>query len=187
MPKITLAGQEQVVPVGRSAEISLWNLTVQLLPKEHVQMQPMTAYVKYGQAGLYEDAARQALMQQPVLTADDGYMLEEDCWYEESAQQAMDFSSLQQMAFLENATIFVRAKPVVYSITYHLGEGENHPGNPASYTVESPDLPLMDASWEQGRLRRPCRTLRRVPPGMWSCGPCGSVTSMPWSCRRRCA
>lgn len=115
-------------------------------------MQPMTAYVKYGQAGLYEDAARQALMQQPVLTADDGYMLEEDCWYEESAQQAMDFSSLQQMAFLENATIFVRAKPVVYSITYHLGEGENHPGNPASYTVESPDLPLMDASWEQGRF-----------------------------------
>ena len=152
MPKITLAGQEQVVPVARSAEISLWNLTVQLLPKEHVQMQPMTAYVKYGQAGLYEDAARQALMQQPVLTADDGYMLEEDCWYEESAQQAMDFSSLQQMAFLENATIFVRAKPVVYSITYHLGEGENHPGNPASYTVESPDLPLMDASWEQGRF-----------------------------------
>lgn len=152
MPKITLAGQEQVVPVARSAEISLWNLTVQMLPKEHVQMQPMTAYVKYGQAGLYEDAARQALMQQPVLTADDGYMLEEDCWYEESAQQAMDFSSLQQMAFLENATIFVRAKPVVYSITYHLGEGENHPGNPASYTVESPDLPLMDASWEQGRF-----------------------------------
>lgn len=152
MPKITLAGQEQVVPVGRSAEISLWNLTVQLLPKEHVQMQPMTAYVKYGQAGLYEDAARQALMQQPVLTADDGYMLEEDCWYEESAQQAMDFSSLQQMAFLENATIFVRAKPVVYSITYHLGEGKNHPENPASYTVESPDLPLMDASWEQGRF-----------------------------------
>ena len=152
MPKVTLSGQEQVAPVGRSAEISLWNLTVQLLPKEHVQMQPMTAYVKYGQAGLYEDAARQALMQQPVLTADDGYMLEEDCWYEESAQQAMDFSSLQQMAFLENATIFVRAKPVVYSITYHLGEGENHPGNPASYTVESPDLPLMDASWEQGRF-----------------------------------
>ena len=150
MPKITLAGQEQVVPVGRSAEISLWNLTVQLLPKEHVQMQPVTAYVKYGQAGLYEDAARQTLMQQPVLTADDGYMLEEDCWYEESAQQAMDFSSLQQMAFLENATIFVRAKPVVYSITYHLGEGENHPGNPSSYTVESADIQLMDGIWKYG-------------------------------------
>ena len=33
MPKITLAGQEQAVPVGRSAEISLWNLTVQLVAK----------------------------------------------------------------------------------------------------------------------------------------------------------
>lgn len=152
MPKITLAGQEQVVPVGRSAEIMLWNLTVQFLPGEHAGLEPVTAYVRYGQAGLYQDAARQIPLAQPVPEAQAGYRLEQSCWLVQGEQQPVDFSALCQRTFLQSTTAVATAQPVVYSVTYHTGEGKNHPENPASYTVESPDLPLMDASWEQGRF-----------------------------------
>lgn len=152
MPKVTLSGQEQVAPVARSAEIMLWNLTVQFLPGEHAGLEPVTAYVRYGQAGLYQDAARQIPLAQPVPEAQAGYRLEQSCWLVQGEQQPVDFSALCQRTFLQSTTAVATAQPVVYSVTYHTGEGENHPGNPASYTVESPDLPLMDASWEQGRF-----------------------------------
>lgn len=152
MPKITLSGQEQVAPVARSAEIMLWNLTVQFLPGEHAGLEPVTAYVRYGQAGLYQDAARQIPLAQPVPEAQAGYRLEQSCWLVQGEQQPVDFSALCQRTFLQSTTAVATAQPVVYSVTYHTGEGKNHPGNPASYTVESPDLPLMDASWEQGRF-----------------------------------
>lgn len=152
MPKVTLSGQEQVAPVARSAEIMLWNLTVQFLPGEHVGLEPVTAYVRYGQAGLYQDAARQIPLAQPVPEAQAGYRLEQSCWLVQGEQQPVDFSALCQRTFLQSTTAVATAQPVVYSVTYHTGEGKNHPENPASYTVESPDLPLMDASWEQGRF-----------------------------------
>lgn len=152
MPKVTLAGQEQVAPVARSAEIMLWNLTVQFLPGEHAGLEPVTAYVRYGQAGLCQDAARQIPLAQPVPEAQAGYRLEQSCWLVQGEQQPVDFSALCQRTFLQSTTAVATAQPVVYSVTYHTGEGKNHPENPASYTVESPDLPLMDASWEQGRF-----------------------------------
>ena len=152
MPKVTLSGQEQVAPVARSAEIMLWNLTVQFLPGEHAGLEPVTAYVRYGQAGLYQDAARQIPLAQPVPEAQAGYRLEQSCWFVQGEQQPVDFSALCQRTFLQSTTAVATAQPVVYSVTYHTGEGKNHPENPASYTVESPDLPLMDASWEQGRF-----------------------------------
>lgn len=152
MPKVTLSGQEQVAPVARSAEIMLWNLTVQFLPGEHAGLEPVTAYVRYGQAGLYQDAARQIPLAQPVPEAQAGYRLEQSCWFVQGEQQPVDFSALCQRTFLQSTTAVATAQPLVYSVTYHTGEGKNHPENPASYTVESPDLPLMDASWEQGRF-----------------------------------
>ena len=150
MPKVTLSGQEQVAPVARSAEIMLWNLTVQFLPGEHAGLEPVTAYVRYGQAGLYQDAARQIPLAQPVPEAQAGYRLEQSCWLVQGEQQPVDFSALCQRTFLQSTTAVATAQPVVYSVTYHTGEGKNHPENPASYTVESPDLPLMSAPWEQG-------------------------------------
>lgn len=130
----------------------LWNLTVQFLPGEHAGLEPVTAYVRYGQAGLYQDAARQIPLAQPVPEAQAGYRLEQSCWLVQGEQQPVDFSALCQRTFLQSTTAVATAQPVVYSVTYHTGEGKNHPENPASYTVESPDLPLMDASWEQGRF-----------------------------------
>jgi uncharacterized repeat protein (TIGR02543 family) len=40
-------------------------------------------------------------------------------------------------------TFWAKWEAIVYPIEYVLSGGENNPGNPASYTVESPDIPLL--------------------------------------------
>jgi uncharacterized repeat protein (TIGR02543 family) len=42
--------------------------------------------------------------------------------------------------------VYARWNPEPYNITYHLNEGSNDPANPASYTVESPDIILAAPS-----------------------------------------
>ncbi|KMQ51949.1 hypothetical protein CHISP_1204 [Chitinispirillum alkaliphilum] len=44
-----------------------------------------------------------------------------------------------------DTTLYAKWEPIVYSIRYHhLEDGENHPDNPADYTIECPEIVLED-------------------------------------------
>ena len=150
-PMLTLSGSAEQVAATRDAELSLWNITVELEAAEHVTMAPRIAYAKYRQAGLYEDAAREHALEDPRPTADEGYVMDDDCWYVPGLEQRVSFSDLQKMAFSQSVRCQAVATPIVYFITYHTKPGQNHPDNPSSYTVES-EIELQDAVWAHGKF-----------------------------------
>ena len=62
--------------------------------------------------------------------------------YVPTTQPDIPRGSIGNMLFTANFT------PIVYEITYDLGEGTNNTANPASYTVESETISLLAPSRE---------------------------------------
>ena len=74
----------------------------------------------------------------------DGYSFE--AWYADSllTQKITEISKENT----ENITVYANWTPIVYTITYHLVGGVNHPDNPTTYTVVSGVLKLKDPTRE---------------------------------------
>jgi uncharacterized repeat protein (TIGR02543 family) len=64
-------------------------------------------------------------------------------WYDDSEFNGGAVTEIPQGSTGE-VTLYAKWTPVDYPITYHLYEGTNNPGNPASYTIESAAITLAD-------------------------------------------
>lgn len=75
---------------------------------------------------------------EPTAPTKDGYTFAG--WY--NGETKFDFDT----AITESITLTATWTPIAYSITYSLDGGTNASANPATYTIESDDITLSDAS-----------------------------------------
>lgn len=80
----------------------------------------------------------------PTTTPNEGYELEG--WYFD-ALLTDEVSATDIVKIEDDANIYAKHVPIVYTITYDLDDGENG-DNPATYTVVTPTIALADAAKE---------------------------------------
>ena len=70
----------------------------------------------------------------------DGYVFEG--WHmDETLLTPFDYELVTQLEF----TLYAKWQAIEYTVSYHLNDGENHPANPAQYTVEDDVIELQAA------------------------------------------
>ena len=119
---------------GADITVAVHNLTVTFAAGSNVTMAPATAtaYVKYGQAGLYAANDYAADFAYPTPSANTGYTLDTPVWTDGTGRAS--FATIAGTAFTASAAYTATATQDVYTITYMLDGGTNSASNPASYS-----------------------------------------------------
>ncbi|MBQ7990071.1 MAG: InlB B-repeat-containing protein, partial [Oscillospiraceae bacterium] len=85
------------------------------------------------------------------VTPDEGYVLK-SLTVKDADENEIEVENNQFNMPLKDVTITAEFVPIEYTISYELGDAQNSPSNPASYTVESEDIilaaPTGDDSFE---------------------------------------
>ncbi|MDR0838495.1 MAG: hypothetical protein LBN99_02500 [Oscillospiraceae bacterium] len=96
-------GEEYFAALGGAAQIRVHNLTVSFAAGEGVTLTPVTAFAKYGEAGLYTSNGYAEAFAVPTPEAAGGYRLAEPLWGEFTSEQIAATEFTDSAAFTATA------------------------------------------------------------------------------------